>query len=98
MKIIDGKILETGTTIPCGNVRLPGDLIIPIDSLGLVIFAHGSGSSRYSPRNQAVATKFHERLIGTLLFDLLTQAEEQADYYTRNLRFDIALLADRLVH
>jgi pimeloyl-ACP methyl ester carboxylesterase len=97
VKILDSKIMETGTTIPCGNLKLPGDLIIPADALGVVIFAHGSGSSRYSPRNQAVASSLHERHIGTLLFDLLSKAEEQAEYYTRHLRFNIALLADRLV-
>lgn len=98
MKVLDSKIVETGTTIPCGALRLPGDLRIPADAAGVVIFAHGSGSSRYSPRNQAVAARLHERSIGTLLFDLLTKAEEQADYYTGHLRFDISLLADRLAH
>jgi pimeloyl-ACP methyl ester carboxylesterase len=98
MKVIDAKILEWGTPIPCGDLNLRGDLIIFTGALGMVIFVHGSGSSRYSPRNQAVAAKLHERKIGTLLFDLLTKAEEEADYHTGSLRFNIALLADRLVH
>lgn len=98
MKVFDSKIVETGTMIPCGGVNLPGDLIVPAEAVGVVIFAHGSGSSRYSPRNQAVAAELHERRIGTLLFDLLTKAEEQEEFYTRHLRFDIGLLTARLAN
>jgi putative phosphoribosyl transferase len=78
--------------IPAGRQRLSGHLTIPADATGIVVFAHGSGSGRRSPRNQAVATALNERGLGTLLFDLLTQ-EEEAD---RANVFDIALLGDRL--
>lgn len=83
--------------IPCGNVSLVGDLTLPDDPLGLVVFAHGSGSSRLSPRNRYVAGELQAGGLGTLLFDLLTPEEEQVDLRTRHLRFDIELLADRLV-
>jgi putative phosphoribosyl transferase len=73
-------------------VRLPGDLVVPNGALGMVIFAHGSGSSRLSPRNRQVAERLHEAGLGTLLFDLLT--EEEAE--DRAKVFDIELLADRL--
>jgi len=71
--------------------------MIPSGAGGVVLFAHGSGSSRHSPRNQYVARVIREAGIGTLLFDLLTAEEEAVDMYTRSLRFDIYLLADRLV-
>ena len=74
-----------------------GDLAVPVGARGLVLFAHGSGSSRHSPRNRAVAAALRERGLGTLLLDLLTSAEEQADAAGRRLRFDIDLLAGRLV-
>jgi putative phosphoribosyl transferase len=76
--------------------RLQGTLTLPESSAALVIFAHGSGSSRHSPRNQQVARAIQEAGIGTLLFDLLTSDEEAADRYTGHLRFDIELLARRL--
>ena len=79
------------------GVVLDGELRLPKNTTGLVVFAHGSGSSRFSPRNQAVAEKIREFGTGTLLFDLLTKDEEAIDVYTRHLRFDIALLAKRLV-
>jgi dienelactone hydrolase len=82
--------------IPSGGVILEGELIIPPDAGGVVVFAHGSGSSRYSPRNQFVAGVIREAGVGTLLFDLLTAEEELEDNVTRRLRFDIGLLADRL--
>src|SRR5712671_5812395 len=82
--------------IPVGRQRLEGELILPDDSSAVVLFAHGSGSSRHSPRNQYVARVLHESGLGTLLFDLLTAEEEQAEYFTRHLRFNIELLADRL--
>ncbi len=82
--------------IPAGNTRLKGELIIPVGAQGIVLFAHGSGSSRHSPRNQFVARVIREGGIGTLLFDLLTREEESVDIYTRHLRFDIGLLAERL--
>lgn len=83
-------------TIPAGKVELLGDLTVSPDARGLVIFAHGSGSSRRSPRNQAVAHYLQGRGLGTLLFDLLTEEEERIEYYTRHLRFDIPLLGERL--
>jgi pimeloyl-ACP methyl ester carboxylesterase len=84
--------------IPSRGATLSGELEIPPDALGLVLFAHGSGSSRKSRRNQQVARTLREAKIGTLLFDLLTAEEEQAEAATRHLRFDIALLADRLLN
>lgn len=69
---------------------------IPQGAPGLVLFAHGSGSSRHSPRNRAVAEFLHRAGLGTLLFDLLTPEEEESERYTLHLRFDIGLLADRL--
>ena len=86
----------TEITIPVGGVRLDGELHLPAKAPGLVLFAHGSGSSRHSPRNQFVARVLREAGLGTLLFDLLTAEEEQAEAYTRHLRFDIPLLAERL--
>ena len=83
--------------IPIGPVTLMGDLRIPCDAAGLVLFAHGSGSSRHSPRNQAVARALREAGNGTLLFDLLSRDEEADDDRTGHLRFNIRLLAERLV-
>ncbi|MEO6787594.1 MAG: dienelactone hydrolase family protein [Chthoniobacteraceae bacterium] len=83
--------------IPCGDVTLDGELAIPPGAGGVVVFAHGSGSSRHSPRNQFVARVIRESCNGTLLFDLLTAEEEVEDDFTRLLRFDIELLAERLV-
>jgi putative phosphoribosyl transferase len=83
--------------IPVGDVKLEGELVIPPGAGGLVVFAHGSGSSRHSPRNQYVARIIRESGNGTLLFDLLTRDEEAEDLVTRRLRFDIDLLARRLV-
>ncbi len=79
------------------DVSLDGELTIPEHSNGLVLFAHGSGSSRHSPRNQFVARVLRHSGSATLLFDLLTQEEEAEDAYTGELRFDIHLLASRLV-
>lgn len=76
---------------------LAGNLAVPERARGLVIFAHGSGSGRHSPRNQSVARALQDAGLGTLLFDLLTQAEEREEARTRHLRFNIALLASRLV-
>lgn len=82
--------------IPAGEVTLLGDLEIPENALGLVFFAHGSGSSRLSVRNRAVAEILRRSGIATLLFDLLTPEEEVADAYTGHLRFNIGLLSRRL--
>ena len=76
---------------------IEGDLVVPAEARGVVCFAHGSGSSRHSSRNKRVAAALQQSGLGTLLFDLLTQAEEREDERTRAHRFDIALLAQRLV-
>jgi dienelactone hydrolase len=83
--------------IPAGTVAMQGDLAIPDGSRAVVVFAHGSGSSRHSPRNRYVAAALREARLGTLLMDLLTVDEESVDARTGHLRFDIALLASRLV-
>jgi pimeloyl-ACP methyl ester carboxylesterase len=82
--------------IPAGDVMLEGELDIPTSASGVVVFAHGSGSSRHSLRNQFVARVIRESGNGTLLFDLLTSEEEEEDIVTARLRFDIDLLAHRL--
>jgi len=84
--------------IPAGEVTLNGELDIPQHAAGVVLFAHGSGSSRDSPRNRHVAQTIRNSGLGTLLFDLLTRDEEAIDAHTRHFRFDIGLLAERLVH
>jgi alpha-beta hydrolase superfamily lysophospholipase len=83
-------------TVPVPGVRLDGDLHLRGEPHGVVLFAHGSGSSRHSPRNQQVAAGLRAAGLGTLLMDLLTEAEEREDAVTRHLRFDIPLLAARL--
>ncbi len=83
--------------IPLGSVKLRGYLCVPPDAKGIVLFAHGSGSSRQSPRNQFVAHFLEDHTLGTLLFDLLTPEEEAADAVTLELRFNIPLLAERLL-
>ena len=88
----------TETQIPAGLAMLSGNLTIPENAIELVLFAHGSGSSRHSPRNQFVARTLNRAGLGTLLFDLLTPGEEALDIRTREHRFNISLLAERLVH
>ena len=88
---------ERVVQIGAGRVVLEGNLRVPDTASGLVIFAHGSGSSRFSPRNRFVARVLEEAGLATLLIDLLTPDEESADERTRHLRFDIGLLATRLV-
>jgi putative phosphoribosyl transferase len=83
--------------IPVGKVIVEGTLTLPPGAKGIVLFAHGSGSSRFSARNQYVAKEFNKATIGTLLFDLLTQEEEETDIVTEEYRFNIPLLADRLI-
>ena len=83
--------------IQAGHAVLWGNLTIPENAMALVLFAHGSGSSRHSPRNQFVAHTLNRAGLGTLLFDLLTPEEEALDIYTREHRFNIILLAERLV-
>lgn len=80
-----------------GDIRLPGDVLVPARAAGLVIFAHGSGSGRHSPRNRAVAESLAAAGLATLLFDLLTEAEEREDRRTAALRFDIERLAGRVL-
>lgn len=88
---------ERHVRVPAGDATLDGDLVIPAGATGLVVFAHGSGSSRHSPRNRAVARRLQDGGIATLLTDLLTPEEERADQVDAHLRFDISLLAGRLV-
>lgn len=83
-------------TITASDASLAGFLDVPADAPGIVVFAHGSGSSRFSRRNQAVAAFLREAGLGTLLFDLLTSDEERVDVVTREHRFDIPLLSTRL--
>jgi pimeloyl-ACP methyl ester carboxylesterase len=91
------EIVKHEVKIPMGEVSVTGELIIPGKATGIVLFAHGSGSSRHSPRNQFVAGAIRKSNLGTLLFDLLTTEEESVDIYTRHLRFDIGLLGRRLI-
>src|SRR3989441_8340673 len=88
--------LRRTAQIPAGQIKLEGELSVPAGASGVVLFAHGSGSSRHSPRNQFVARTLRAAGVGTLLFDLLTAAEEQAEAATRHLRFNIPFLAGRL--
>src|SRR4051812_981637 len=86
----------TTTAIPAGRITLHGNLHVPPDPQGLVLFAHVSGSSRHSPRHQRVAEFLHDVSLATLLFDLLSPDEEPSDAFNARLRFDIPLLAQRL--
>jgi pimeloyl-ACP methyl ester carboxylesterase len=92
-----GAVRTREVKIPSGNLLLEGELSVPEGAKGIVLFAHGSGSSRFSPRNRRVARVLRERRIATLLFDLLTRDEEAFDLQTAALRFDTGLLAKRLV-
>jgi pimeloyl-ACP methyl ester carboxylesterase len=83
--------------VRAAGVELEGDLCLPPECPGVVLFAHGSGSSRHSPRNRYVAGVLNDAGIGTLLFDLLTPEEERVDLRTRELRFDIVRLAQRVI-
>src|SRR5438046_10755862 len=89
--------MEAEVEIPFTGFHLNGELMTPPNAHGVVLFAHGSGSSRHSPRNQFVARTLREHGVGTLLFDLLTAEEEEEDRVTGHLRFDIDLLAQRLI-
>lgn len=88
--------MGTEARIPARGAMLDGDLIVPESARGIVLFVHGSGSSRLSPRNRFVARTLNDSGLATLLFDLLTPDEEAADRRTGHLRFDIGFLADRL--
>jgi dienelactone hydrolase len=93
----ESKIQEQLVSIPAGSAILKGILAIPQKARGIVLFAHGSGSTRLSPRNQYVAKLLQEEGLATLLFDLLTPSEQAIDLRTMNIRFDLGLLAERLV-
>ncbi|MDQ7800302.1 MAG: dienelactone hydrolase family protein [Armatimonadota bacterium] len=95
----EGKrpVEEQAVRIPLDGAGVFGDLSVPRGAKGLVLFAHGSGSSRFSPRNRFVARRLQERGLATLLLDLLTAQEEQDDAGTGRYRFDVTLLADRLL-
>ena len=88
---------ERPVRVSAGPVVLEGNLGVPDGARGVVLFAHGSGSGRHSPRNRYVARELREAGLATLLIDLLTAQEEEVDLRTRHLRFDIGLLAERLV-
>ncbi|MEQ4301670.1 dienelactone hydrolase family protein [Plantactinospora sp. B6F1] len=91
------ELRASDTTIPAGDVRLSGDLVVPAEARGVILFAHGSGSSRHSPRNRMVAEALNRYGLATVLVDLLTRDEESVDDRTAALRFDIGLLTGRLV-
>ena len=90
--------VERAVRIIAGRVSLEGDLVQPAGARGVVLFAHGSGSSRHSPRNRAVAGRMHDARFATLLLDLLTKEEEELDVLSSHIRFDIPLLAGRVEH
>jgi putative phosphoribosyl transferase len=90
-------IVERHVVIATANVGLAGDLTVPPDARGVVVFAHGSGSGRFSPRNRAVAQELVRARLATLLMDLLTEDEEHVDRRTGHLRFDIRLLSERVI-
>lgn len=92
------SVVEHDVRITAGRVVLEGTLAVPEDAAGVVLFAHGSGSSRFSTRNRRVAQRLQAAGFGTLLFDLLTSTEEREDEVTAALRFDIGMLAGRLRH
>jgi len=91
------RVGEQLIQVKAGPVTLEGNLGVPKGARGVVLFAHGSGSGRHSPRNRYVAQQLREAGLATLLVDLLTEEEEAVDQYTAHLRFDIELLANRLI-
>ena len=97
MNTILSPVAEFEASIPCREVTLQGDLSLPVHATGLVIFAHGSGSSRASVRNRLVALEMHRRGLATLLFDLMTPREVEADAGGAFLRFEIPVLTERLI-
>jgi dienelactone hydrolase len=94
---VSDEVVGRELRLGAGRVELDGDLAVPADASGLVLFAHGSGSSRHSPRNRQVAAALRRVGLATLLLDLLTPAEEELDRTTAELRFDVGMLAERLV-
>jgi putative phosphoribosyl transferase len=97
MQIVTDASRGERITVEIGKLRLSGELVVPPGAEAIILFAHGSGSSRLSPRNQLVARAMNEGRLGTLLFDLLTEDEEVTERFTRHLRFDIGLLARRVL-
>lgn len=97
MKILQAHNNDSLVSITAGSVQLTGNLVIPTNAQGIVLFAHGSGSSRLSPRNRYVAEVLQSAGLATLLFDLLTANEDVIDQRTRHLRFDMGLLTARLI-
>ena len=96
MKTVLEHIEHKGVRVPADGVELAADLALPETAKGIVLFAHGSGSSRKSPRNRHVADVLNHGALGSVLIDLLTEEEEQVDAQTAELRFDIDLLVQRL--
>jgi pimeloyl-ACP methyl ester carboxylesterase len=90
------NVIEQSVRVPAAGVELDAEVVVPQPAQGVVLFAHGSGSGRHSPRNTYVAGGLQDSGLATALVDLLTPAEERADAATARLRFDIGLLADRL--
>ncbi|HET7518702.1 MAG TPA: dienelactone hydrolase family protein, partial [Actinomycetes bacterium] len=90
------SVVSQSLEIPTAGVALAADIVVPDPAVGVVLFAHGSGSGRHSPRNRAVAAELQSAGLATVLADLLTAEEEQADARTGALRFDIGLLARRV--
>jgi dienelactone hydrolase len=97
MEQATGARLERAVEIPATGVRLRGDLVVPPRARGIVVFAHGSGSGRFSPRNRAVASVLVDAGLATLLMDLLTAAEEAVDLRTGQLRFNVSWLGRRVI-
>jgi len=97
MSITIPAIERRAVKVPLGPINLAADIAAPAQAVGLVVFAHGSGSGRHSPRNRHVADVLNQGAIGTILIDLLTEEEEKIDVQTAELRFDIELLTGRLV-
>jgi dienelactone hydrolase len=95
--ILIHNLQQQSVLVSTDSVKLEGNLVIPAAAQGIVLFAHGSGSSRHSPRNRYVASVLQQEGLATLLLDLLTADEEDIDRRTRQLRFDIGLLAERLM-
>ncbi len=95
--VVKKSNLQIEVKIPIGSKQLTGDLTLPPDAKGIVLFAHGSGSSRMSPRNQLVARFLQDTQTATLLLDLLTPEEDSVDIHTREWRFNIPLLTERLL-
>src|SRR5262245_33901079 len=97
MSPLNAMLEQREMSLSVDGSTIHGDLTVPADATGIVVFAHGSGSSRHSPRNRRVAAALVERGLGTLLLDLLTSQEEALDDRTTELRFDIPFLAQRVV-